>query len=138
MAMKRISNKRKRLMEAVASFRKNLTEKVGKCEICGASPSRPRNRAMPQLSRLCVHEIANGPDRSKALDKPFAVLVTCWQCNSSVVIHKGNWPQARQLAVLMASRPHDYDLTEFNSLVNPNAPRRICQEEVNSWIESIK
>ena len=77
-----------------------------------------------------MHEIANGPDRQKALDKPYATLVLCWRCNCEEVEDKQRWPQARQLSRLRARRPLDYDLAAFNRLVNPNAPRRITEEEV--------
>jgi hypothetical protein len=88
---------------------------------------------MPQLNWLCVHEIANGPLRQKALDKPYACLVLCWACNGEAVENKGEWPVDRQLAVLQACSPEDYDLVSFNYLVNPKAPNRIEQHEVDRW-----
>ena len=85
------------------------------------------------MSRLCVHEIANGVNRQAALDKPFALLVLCWYCNGHVVTDKGQWPEARQLAVLLEKAPEDYDLVAYNYLINPNAPKRIEQWEVDDW-----
>lgn len=82
---------------------------------------------------MCCHEIANGPDRHKALDKEYALLVLCWYCNGHVVTAKAAWPQARQLAFLRRSRPLDFDLEAFNRLVNPNAPGRITLDDVNSF-----
>ena len=81
---------------------------------------------------MCCHEIANGPDRQKALDQPYAILVLCWWCNAHEVTDKRQWPQARQLAVLKARAPDSYDLAAFNTLVG-RGPRRITEEDVLSW-----
>jgi len=105
--------------------------------ICGASPKKKKHR-LPESNQLCCHEIANGPLRQAALDQPYAILVLCFHCNQSEVMDKANWPQARQLAVLKTFSPEHYDLQAFNFLVNPNAPNRITQEEVDEWIESSK
>ena len=85
------------------------------------------------MSALCCHEIANGPDRQKALDQPYAILVLCGWCNLVEVEDKAKWPQARQLAALRRRRPADYDLPAFNHLVNPRAPNRITEEEVDNY-----
>lgn len=86
---------------------------------------------MPQdCSKLCVHEIANGQHREKALDKPYATLVLCWHCNGEVVTDKKTWPQARQLARLLTIDPANYDLHAFNYLVSPRATNRISQDAV--------
>lgn len=82
---------------------------------------------------MCCHEIANGPLRQIALDKPFALLVVCWWCNG-LLCNKSRWPEARQLAVLQRAAPDDYDLAAYNALVNPRAPNRITQEEVDEFI----
>lgn len=71
--------------------------------------------------------------REKALDKVYALLVLCWWCNGDEVVDKEKWPQSRQLAVLKAKCPESYDLQAFNFLVNPRAPNRITQEEVDFW-----
>ena len=84
------------------------------------------------MSQLCVHEIANGIHRTAAQDKPYATLVLCWLCNGYKVTNKRQWPEARQLAVLKHSRPDEYDLTAYNTLVNPRAPERITQGEVDT------
>lgn len=68
--------------------------------------------------------------RQKSLDKPFATLVLCWKCNGTDFEDKGEWPQARQLALLKIRRPEAYDLVAFNEHVNPKAPNRITPEEV--------
>ena len=84
---------------------------------------------MPLQAALCVHEIARGPLRQKALDKEYATLVVCGFCHE-LVGDKSQWPEARQLAVLKRSRPDDFDLAAYNALVNPRAPNRIAIEEV--------
>ncbi len=123
-------SKRRRDREAEARpFRLALIAKEGQCSLCMASPKKPNRHLPTECSRLCVHEIANGPLRQKALDQPYAVLVLCWQCNQD--IH--GWPEPRQLAVLQRVAPDRYDLTAYNHLVNPNAPNRITQAEVDAW-----
>jgi hypothetical protein len=81
---------------------------------------------------LCVHEIARGPNRQEALDKPYAVLVLCPVCHDTIHFGKGvHWPATRQLALLKASRPGDYDMEAYNELVGP--PRLVTEEEVEQW-----
>lgn len=134
--MKRISDKRRKRQAEAKPIRDALIKKVGECEICGASPKKPRRGLPWQVSQLCCHEIANGPNRQKALDKPFAILVLCWNCNGQKVTNKKDWPEARQLAVLAESRPEDFDLAAFNHLMNPNAPNRVTREEVYEYMET--
>ncbi len=104
--------------------------------ICGHSPTQPHFGKPPASSQLCVHEIANGPHRDKSLDKPYATLVLCWHCNGHVVTDKKEWPQARQLAVLLDADPASYDLPAFNALVNPRASNRITTQDVASYRKS--
>lgn len=110
---------------------------AGGCEICGHSPARPHRGKPAELSRLCCHEIACGPHRQKSLDKPFALLVLCWWCNGYRVTNKQWWSEARQLAVLRAVRPNDYDLSAYNALVG-YGPNRITQEDVDRWVHARK
>lgn len=90
---------------------------------------------MAEMASLAVHEIASGPDRQKALDKPYAVLVLCWQCNSGPFQNRGEWPESRQLALLARRRPKDFDLTAYLELTSPRAMRRIEIEEILAWVE---
>lgn len=99
--------------------------------VCGHSPEHPWPRLPSECSVLACHEIARGPLRDKALDKPFAILVACWACNSGPLNDKREWPEARQLAVLQREAPEDYDLVAYNRLVCERAPNRITQEEVD-------
>jgi len=127
--MKPVSDKRMRRIKEVRQFRLDLIAKVGKCEVCGHSEKKPNRNLPSDCSKLAVHEIANGPDRAKALDQEYAILVLCYACNQEMC-SKHVWPQSRQLAVLRTRRPSDYDLVAFNHLVNPNAPNRITEQEV--------
>jgi DNA-binding transcriptional regulator YiaG len=90
---------------------------------------------MPELAKLAVHEIASGPDRQKALDKPYAVLVLCWECNSGPFQNRGEWPESRQLALLAKRRPKDFNLQAYLELTSPRAMRRIEIHEVLEWFE---
>lgn len=117
-------------MAEVKEIRGRLIAKRGKCMICGHSPRMPHKSKPVECSQLCCHEIANGPNRDKALDKPYAILVLCWWCNGQVVTDKRAWPEARQLGLLRRLAPEDFDLPAFNRLVNPRAPHRITMEEI--------
>ena len=90
---------------------------------------------MPELARLAVHEIASGVHRQKALDKPYAVLVLCWQCNSGPFQNRAEWPEARQLALLARRRSKDFDLTAYLELTSPRAMQRITIAEVMEFME---
>jgi hypothetical protein len=104
--------------------------------ICLHSTARPWKDKPRECSQLCVHEIACGPLREKAMDKPYATLVLCWWCNGSVVTDRKQWPEARQLALLLEKMPDHYDLQAYNFLVNSRAPHRITQEEVMEWLSA--
>ena len=123
--MRRVSKIARKRQSSAAGFRKELIASVGKCESCGTR------------RQLCCHEIAGGPDRQKALDKAYALLVLCWPCNQSMEI-RSVWPQARQLALMKASRPEQFDLVAFNYLVNPRAPNRITADEVAAHSEQFQ
>jgi len=128
------SNTRKNREAEAKPFRQKLVADVGECENCGCSPSNKQGR-MADLVRLAVHEIASGTHRQKALDKPYAVLVLCWQCNSGPFQDRSEWSESRQLALLARSRPKDFDLTAYLELTSPRAMRRIEIGEVLDWME---
>jgi hypothetical protein len=125
--------RRKREAEA-KPFRNKLVADVGKCENCGCSPES-RNGRMPEMNRLSVHEIADGPHRQRALDKPYSVLVLCWSCNSGQFKDRSQWTEARQLALLARKRPKDFNLQAYLELTSPRAPRRIEITDILSWME---
>lgn len=114
--------------------RDRLIKEAGRCMICGSSPQR-RIHPIAELNQLCCHEVLGGPLRQKVLDEPCAILVLCWYCNQNEVEDKGAWPHARQLAVLQAKSPDNYDLARFCWLRNENAPKFVEQYEVDYWIE---
>lgn len=130
--MRRVSEKRRELNTRVRPWRLRRIEQAGSCMVCGASPKNPHKNLPLELSALCVHEIANGPLRAKALDKPYATLVACGRCNLGPLNDKGRFPEARQLAVLLQESPEDYDLEAYLTLTSPQAMKRITQDEVNS------
>lgn len=85
------------------------------------------------MSVLDCHEIARGALRQKSLDKLFCLLCVCRRCHEELDSRK-KWPEARQLAVLRHARPGDYDLVAYNELVNPRAPQRITETEVDHYL----
>lgn len=119
--------------DPAVQWRRDRAEKFGECWICQHSPKSPWRDKPRELSQICVHEIACGTHRQKALDKAFATLVLCWWCNGYVVVDKSVWPEARQLALLLREAPEDFDLAAYNALVNPRAPNRITLEEVHAY-----
>jgi len=128
--MRRVSKKTQARIDECRELRQQLVREVDRCEVCGHDPkwARPGRIAWS----LACHEIANGPLRQKALDKRYALLVTCWRCNSERLTDKKEWPEARQLARLKRSRPQDYDLVAYNKLVG-YGPNRVTEEEVRTW-----
>lgn len=132
--LKTKSTTRKKREAEAKPFRDQLIEETGECENCGCSPVNRQGR-MPEMASLAVHEIASGPDRQKALDKPYAVLVLCWQCNSGPFQNRKEWPEAKQLALLARRRPTDFNLTAYLELTSPRAMRRIEIEEVLAFMD---
>lgn len=133
--MKAKSTIRKNREAECKPFRDHLIESVGECENCGCSPDRRKFGVMAEMTRLSVHEIACGSHRQKALDKPFAVLVLCWRCNSGPFNDRSQWSESRQLALLARRRPQDFNLTAYLELTSPRAMRRIEIHEVLEWME---
>ncbi len=131
--MRQISDKRRRRESECQQFRNDLVVRVGKCEVCGHGPLNPWKDRPPKCSGIHCHEIANGPNRQAALDKPYAILVSCNYCNQDRLTDRKEFPEARQLAILQVSRPEDYDLRKYLELTSPNAPNRIEQWEVDRY-----
>ena len=128
--IKSVSAKRRARMDEVREFRRELVSKVGRCERCLYKP-RPRDLYVS----LHCHEILNGPLREKTLDEPAALIVACWNCNSGPLNSKGDYPLARQLAIIKRFAPDRYDLEHVLHLRNPKAPSYVTEEEVDAWIE---
>ena len=129
--MRRASKKTAARIAECADFRAQLKREVGHCELCGHDPHWVRPGSIAWA--LHTHEIARGPNRQKALDKRFALLVLCYRCHMERIHGNEEWPESRQLAVLKRSRPSDYDLAAYNTLVG-RGPNRITEteEEVES------
>lgn len=120
--MRRVSKKRQQRLKEAKQVREALIAKHRRCMLCHRAPGGWR-------SQLCCHEIARGPDRDKALDKPYAILVLCQKCHMDE-IHANSWSEARQLALLKQESPEDYDLQAYLGLTSPSALSRITEEEV--------
>ncbi len=128
--LRRQSKKHAARAASCRDLRKALVAEVGHCEMCGHDPLRVKPGGIRW--QLACHEIGNGANRQKCLDKRYALLVLCWLCNSEKATDKAEWPEARQLAALKRSRPEDYNLLAYNGIVGRGL-NRITQEEVDSW-----
>jgi hypothetical protein len=138
-SLRRKSKKRAAIEKSVAKARQYLREEAGRCEACGHSPYNPWPRMPAQCSVLTVQEICRGSGlREKALGKRHSCLVLCWFCNSVEFDEARIWPEAKQLALLQSVRRDDYDLVAHNNLVNPRAPNRIAQAEVDQYADEIR
>ena len=104
--MKRISNKRRQRNSSVAPFREAFRLEIGQCELCG------------KRRHLDIHEISRGPDRSKSLDKRYAILCLGRECHDEM----GNWSRAKQLCLLFIARPFDYSLCKYHALIARKHP----------------
>lgn len=136
--IKPVSDKRRKRAAAVAGLRRRLVNDSDGCMACGHSSRNPIPEMPPQMSKCHCHEIYDGTaGRNLSLDKPYAILVACWRCNSIEFKDAKKWPEARQLCLLMVRKPEDYNLKAYNTLVNPNAPRRILQSEVDAFLPTI-
>lgn len=100
-----------------------------RCWRCGNGPS-VRRTGIKSLDMIVIHEIANGAARQEALDKPYATLALCGDCNLNHM--EGVTSKAEQLAILYANAPESYDLEAFNRLV----VRKVCQSEVDQFLEA--
>lgn len=125
--MRRESPKTRKRRQSCSKFRRELIQRVGHCEMCGHSPRSARTGDVAWS--LCVHEIARGSHRQKALDAAYAVLVLCYLCHAEIHEGKERWTEARQLGLLRRSRPEDFDLEAYNRLIGLG-PNRIAEEDV--------
>lgn len=123
--MNRYSTKRRQRNAEAQPVRDALKARVGRCELCHG------------IERLEVHEIglARGCNRVLALDCPYSLLVLCGDdipgCKQGCHSRVQNWPEPRELALLMQERYEDYDLKAHLFLTRPAATERIEQWEVD-------
>lgn len=135
--LKQQSKKTARRERQAGKVRRQWKKDAKCCMVCGHSPENPRPGMDPELSRLVGHEISNGPLRKASLDLPFCVIVACVFCNQYELMYKTNWPEARQLCLLMIRCPERYDLKAYLHHTNPRAPNRITQAEVDEYRSTI-
>lgn len=109
--MRRVSERRRKLLAEVAPVRQSLIERVCRCEFCGRYDVW-----------LVVHEILRGSMRAQSLDKPFAQLVLCDGIGDFCHELMDGKPLAMQLAILKRSRPEDFNLLKFRTLAKRNYP----------------
>lgn len=132
--MRNISKKKIARDRECREFREQLKRDVKTCELCGYDPERAHwNREQIAWS-LHEHHIARGVHRSKAKCKRFAVLFLCFRCHMYRIHGNEDWPESRQLAVLLKSRPHDHNLAAYNELIGWG-PGRISEDDVRKWTE---
>ena len=120
--IKRQSKKFRDRAKESKPIRDELIRETGKCQLCGSR------------RELSCHEILRGGLRQKVLNEPSCLIVACWGCNSGPLNRQGEWPLARQLALILETAPERYDLARVMFLRNPNAPYFVTQEEVNEYM----
>lgn len=120
--MKRQSDKARKRYNEARPVREALRSEVARCEISGAA------------GPFDVHEICRGVNRSKALDKRFALLVVSRLAHEELG-SASRWPEARQLAILAERRLFDFDLKAYLDLTSPRAPNKITLEEVLKYMK---
>ena len=133
--MRRMSEKARKVYAEAKPIRDALRAEVKRCECCGRKES-DRFRG-----NFDVHEILNGPLRMKTLGERCSLLVVCRECHDERVhgstTLSASGRAAFQLALLLRSRPNDFDLERFNWLRNPNAPNFVVVEQVNDQLKGL-
>lgn len=119
--MRKMSDKARKRYNEARPVREALRSEVDRCEISGA------------VGPFDVHEICRGVNRSKALDKRFALLVVSRLAHEELG-SASKWPEARQLAILAERRLFDFDLKAYLDLTSPRAPYRITLREVLQYM----
>jgi excisionase family DNA binding protein len=116
--MRKVSKKRQALLRKVKPIRDGLRNEVGHCEVC-----------LKHSPVLDVHEIGRGNKREACLGERCALLVVCRWCHDDLG-SAGEWPEARQLALLANRRLFDWDLDFYLEITSPRAPERITVDQV--------
>jgi len=98
--VRRVSKKRQKLINSTREWRDDFRNRVSRCEVCLQPCS-------PEL--LDVHELVFAPVRSKALDKPYAVLACHRRCHDYIE----TLTIPHQLAYLMRAAPERFDMERY-------------------------
>lgn len=98
------------MTEEQTRWRESKIMDVGACDLCGSDA----------IAYLCIHEIARGIHRAKAMTAAYAQLILCDTCHRYWA-HRGG-KVAEQLARLRFVRAVDYDLEEFYTLTDRRWP----------------
>ena len=125
--MSRQSEKTAAKNRAGLALREQLIEEVGHCELCGHGPSG-HHRGEYIMWAMELHHLIRGLRPNER----YAVLLLCWSCHHLRIHGNEDWPDARQLAALKASRPRDDNLAEYNKLKG-RGPKRITEQDVDDW-----
>lgn len=115
------SKKRAKKRRIVTYRRQMFLAEFRDCWFCGSG------------TNLCVHEIACGSHRDKALGERLAWAVACFECNCHQLTDYSMWPLERQLAIKKLRDPRFYNRVEFNRL-RGRADNAITQAEVTAWV----
>jgi hypothetical protein len=102
---------------AATKWREAFKRTVGLCEWC----DKPGN---------AVHEIPRANLRKYVYTNPACILLLCDPGCHQIV---GNWPKAKQAALLYLRRPGDYDLAVLNRWL----VARVSQEDVDGFIAQL-
>src|SRR6185369_5329154 len=109
--MRRLSRKRSASIPTEQAFRAELFSEIGHtCEWCRDEPATEQ------------HEIARGPNRSRARTCRFAVLGLCFGCHRILDRMPGDDAIIVGLAILKRNRPEDYSLAGYWTLTNRRFP----------------
>jgi hypothetical protein len=107
-------------------LRDELFHEIGYCELCG-----PRRLRIGDISwAMELHHII----RVLRPNERCAVLLLCWSCHHLRIHGNEKWPDARQLAVLYASRPKDLAVLSFNTLKRRGQFRITLADVINAEV----
>lgn len=117
--MKRMSAKKRKEHRETDEPRRAFKLAVGCCMNCGET-----------FDDLDVHEIANGPARSKAVRLPRLQMVLCRECHD-LMGDKAAFPVARQLAKRL-----EWEIVEsIEELAAARGDRLVRMEDVLRWLK---
>lgn len=80
----------------------------------------------------CVHEMARGAHRQRAIQEPCTWFAACSLCNSGPLNDWGAVPLLEQLQIKKCNDPSRFDIERFNE-IRGRAPGAITLQEVEEW-----